>query len=136
MHVPGLAAVGGDRLRPRRHQRRDLLQLPDQGAGGDLEPVGGQRRDDPVHRAAQHILLMQQPGQEPGGEQPLRHHLGAGGAQTVFGPGRDSGAGSGGAADTIRIILTCQSISSLSSVPMNSYGSPQRHSTAAPAPGR
>jgi len=76
MHLPGLAAMSGDRLRPRRQQRRDLPELAGQGARGDLQPPGGQRRHDPVHRAAQHVLLMQQPGQEPGGEQPLRHHLG------------------------------------------------------------
>ena len=76
MRVPGLPAAGGDRLRPRRQQRRDLLQLAGQGAGGDVRPLGGQRRHDPVHRPAQHVLLMQQPGQEPRGEQPLRDHLG------------------------------------------------------------
>ena len=76
MRVPGQPAAGGDRLRPRRQQRRDLPELAGQGAGRDLQPLGGQRRHDPVHRAAQHVLLMQQPGQEPGGEQPLRHHLG------------------------------------------------------------
>ena len=76
MRVPRLPAMGGDRLRPRRQQRRDLLQLAGQGAGRDVQPLGGQRGHDPVHRPAQHVLLMQQPGQEPGGEQPLRDHLG------------------------------------------------------------
>ena len=76
VHMTGLAAVGGDRLRPRRDQRRDLLQRPGQGAGGHIEPVGGQRLDDPVHRPAQHMFLIRQPRQEPGGEQALRHRLG------------------------------------------------------------
>jgi hypothetical protein len=65
-HMTGLAAVRGDRLRPRRDQRRDLLQRPAQGARGHVEPVGGQRLDNPVHRPAQHMLLMRQPRQEPG----------------------------------------------------------------------
>ena len=33
MRVPGLPAAGGDRLRPRRQQRRDLPQRAGQGAG-------------------------------------------------------------------------------------------------------
>ena len=76
MRMPGPPAMGGDRLRPGRQQRRDLPELADQGAGRDLQPLGGQRRHDPVHRPAQHVLLVQQPGQEPGAEQPLRDHLG------------------------------------------------------------
>ena len=76
MHVPGGPSVRRDRLRPRRDQRRDLLQRPAQGARGHLEPVGGQRLHDPVHRPAQHMLLIRQPRQEPRGEQALRHRLG------------------------------------------------------------
>ena len=76
MHMPSGPAVRGDRRRPRRDQRRDLLQRPAQGARGHLEPVGGQRLDDPVHRPAQHMLLIRQPRQEPGGEQALRHRPG------------------------------------------------------------
>jgi hypothetical protein len=74
----GPAAAGGDRGRPRRDQRRDLLQRPDQGARRHIEPVGGQRHDDPVHRPAQHMFLIRQPRQEPGGEQALRLRLGRG----------------------------------------------------------
>ena len=76
MHMPGGPAMHGDRGRPRRDQRRDLLQRPAQGARGHLEPVGGQRRDDPVHRPAQHMLLIRQPRQEPGSEQALSHRPG------------------------------------------------------------
>ena len=74
--MPGGPAVRGDRGRPRRDQRRDLLQRPAQGARGHVEPVGGQRRHDPVHQQAQHMLLIRQPRQEPGGEQALRHRPG------------------------------------------------------------
>ena len=74
--MPGGPAVRGDRLRPRRDQRRDLLQRPAQRARRHVEPVGGQRLDDPVHRPAQHMLLIRQPRQEPGGEQALRHRPG------------------------------------------------------------
>ena len=74
--MPGGPAVRGDRGRPRRDQRRDLLQRPAQGARRHVEPVGGQRRDDPVHRPAQHMLLIRQPRQEPRGEQALRHRPG------------------------------------------------------------
>ncbi len=42
----------------------------------NIEPVGGQRRDDPVHRPAQNMLLICQPRQEPRGEYPLRHRPG------------------------------------------------------------
>ena len=76
MHVPGGPAVRGDRRRPRRDQRRDLLQRPAQGARRHVEPVGGQRLDDPVHGPAQHMLLIRQPRQEPRGEQALRHRPG------------------------------------------------------------
>jgi hypothetical protein len=76
MHMPGLAAVRGDRLGPRRDQRRDLLQRPAQRAWRHVEPVGGQRPHDPVHRPAQHMLLIRQPRQEPGSEQALRHRPG------------------------------------------------------------
>ena len=74
--MPGGPAVRGDRGRPRRDQRRDLLQRPAQGARRHVQPVGGQRRDDPVHRPAQHMLLIRQPRQEPRGEQALRHRPG------------------------------------------------------------
>ena len=66
----------GDRRRPRRDQRRDLLQRPAQRARRHLQPVGGQRLDNPVHRPAQHMLLIRQPRQEPRGEQALRHRPG------------------------------------------------------------
>ena len=85
--MTGLAAVRGDRLRPRRDQRRDLLQRPAQRARRHIEPVGSQRLDDPVHPQAQHMLLIRQPRQEPGGEQALGTGLAAGGAQAVLGPG-------------------------------------------------
>ena len=76
MHVPGGPAVRGDRGRPRRDQRRDLLQRPAQRARRHVQPVGGQRLHDPVHRPAQHMLLIRQPRQEPRGEQALRHRPG------------------------------------------------------------
>ena len=99
VRVPGLPGMGGDRLRPGCQQRRDLLQLAGQGAGRDVQPLGGQRGHDPVHRPAQHVLLVQQPGQEPGGEQPLRDHLGRRRRAGRRSARRTrSGAGSGGAA--------------------------------------
>ena len=87
MHVPGGPAVRGDRLRPRRDQRRDLLQRSAQGARGHVESVGGQRLDDPVHRPAQHELLMRQPRQKnPAVNRPFGTGLAAGGAQAIARP--------------------------------------------------
>ena len=74
--MPGGPAVRGDRLRPRRDQRRDLLQCSAQRARRHVQPVGGQRLHDPVHRSAQHMLLIRQPRQETRGEQALRHRPG------------------------------------------------------------
>ena len=49
---------------PRGQQRGDLRQRADQGALGHLQAVGGQGGDDPVQRAAEHVLLVRQAGQE------------------------------------------------------------------------
>ena len=38
MRVPGLPAMGGDRLRPRRQQRRDLPELAGQVPGATSSP--------------------------------------------------------------------------------------------------
>ena len=85
IHVPaGLIDVqvrgGGvaltDRRRERGQQVRTRRKHPGQGAVGDIKPVVGQRGDDPVHRAAQHELLHQQPGQKPSAEPALADRLG------------------------------------------------------------
>src|SRR5882762_12014519 len=60
----------------RRHTRFKCDWSSDVCSSDLVEPVGGQRGDDPVHRPAQHMLLIRQPRQEPGGEQALRHRPG------------------------------------------------------------
>jgi hypothetical protein len=61
MRGGGIAVT--DRRRERAQQSRARREHPGQGSLGDIEPVVGKRGDDPVHRAAQHELLDQQPGQ-------------------------------------------------------------------------
>ena len=73
VHVTGLAAVRGDRLRPRRDQRRDLAQRPAQRARRHVEPVGGQRLDDPV--SARPARADQRRQRNPAVDQALRHGL-------------------------------------------------------------
>ncbi len=65
VQVPGGGVASGDRLRQRAQQPRARREHPSQGALSDVEPVVGQRGDDPVRGAAQHELLTQQPGHEP-----------------------------------------------------------------------
>ena len=65
-----------DQLRQWGQQVRARREHPGQGALGQVEPVVGQRGDDPVRGAAQHELLHQQPGQKPGGEPALADRLG------------------------------------------------------------
>ncbi len=59
---------GDDRLFQGCQQVGGCLQRPGYGALGDGEPAGGQRPGDAVQRQPQHVLLVEQPGQEPGSE--------------------------------------------------------------------
>ena len=98
MHMPGLAAVRGDRLRPRRDQRRDLLQRPAQGARRHVEPVGGQRRTIRCTGRPSTCFSYASRARNPAVNRPFGTGLAAGGAQTVAGPGENTAAGSGAAA--------------------------------------
>src|SRR5208283_4642999 len=75
MHVHRLGVTRADRVIKRDQQVRDRFQRAAYGALGHVQAVGGQRSRDPVHRQAQHVLLVQQPGQEPRGEPPLGHRV-------------------------------------------------------------
>ncbi len=59
---------GDDRLFQGCQQVSGCLQRPGYGALGDGEPAGGQRPGDAVQPQPQHVLLVEQPGQERGGE--------------------------------------------------------------------
>ena len=96
--MTGLAAVRGDRRRPRRDQRRDLLQRPAQRARRHVEPVGSQRRHDPVHRRPSTCFSYASRARNPAVNRPFGTGLAAGGAQVVLGPDESTAAGSGAAA--------------------------------------
>ena len=75
MHVHRRGVARADSVLQRDQQVRDRFQRAAYGALGHVQAVGGQRSRDPVHRQAQHVLLVQQPGQEPRGEPPLGHRV-------------------------------------------------------------
>ena len=76
MQMPGGSVAVDDRPRQRASRSQHAANTPGQGALGDVEPVVGQRGDDTVHGAAEHELLVQQPGQEIRGKRPLPIALG------------------------------------------------------------
>jgi len=81
VHMHRLRVARADRVLQWDQQVRDRFQGAAYGALGHVQAVGGQCPHDPVHRQAQHVLLVQQPGQERGRETAFRHR--------VRRPGRD-----------------------------------------------
>jgi hypothetical protein len=83
VQVRGGGVAVADQLRQWGQQVRARREHPGQGALGQVEPVVGQRGDDPVRGPAQHELLHQQPGQDPVVNRPLPMALGTGGATST-----------------------------------------------------